>query len=231
MGAFMKRCTDCDLCGHKAHSVWDELICHVPYAGFSIAIGFVFLSIINFFGQTSLSAQATHEGYHVLFHSFHYLHVVVAVAGAIVTFSRFSEKIGWGIFIACLISPLFCVLSDVVLPSLAGRMLGISMPMHICFLSAHDALNWYAFLIVGLICGSALLYNKESLKTFSLTFHFFHILISSMASMFYMVAHGLDHWYDVMGGIFIFLFVAVVLPCTLSDVVVPFCCARWTRGR
>lgn len=227
----MKSCTDCDLCGHKPHSLWEELICHVPYAGFSIAIGFVFLSVINFFGQTSLSAQALHVGYHVLFHSFHYLHVVVAVAGAIVTFARFSRKIGLGVVIVSVIAPLFCTLSDVVLPALAGRLLGVSMPMHICFLNAHDALNWYAFMIVGIICGAALVNNRASAKTFSLTFHFFHILISSMASIFYMVGHGLENWYEVMGGLYLFLFIAVVLPCTLSDVVIPFFCARWTRGQ
>ncbi|MCL5436766.1 MAG: hypothetical protein M1549_02740 [Candidatus Dependentiae bacterium] len=227
----MKVCSHCDLCGDRPHSIWEELMCHVPYAAISIAIGFVFLSIINFFGQASLSLEAMHSGYHVLFHAFHYLHVVVAVAGAIITFSRFSDRVGIGILVACLVSPLFCIFSDVILPSFAGRLLGFAMPMHICLLNARDALNWYAFLLVGLGMGAALLRNNQSLKTFSLTFHFFHILISSMASMFYMVAHGLDCWYDIMGGIFLLLFVAVVVPCTLSDVVVPFCCARWARRR
>lgn len=225
------RCKDthCDLCGHETHSVWDELLCHIPYACISIAMGFVFLSVIHFFGQTALSDRLLHSGYHVLFHSFHYLHVVVAVAGAMIAFFRYSNRLVLGIFMSCIVSPLFCVLSDVVLPSFAARILGVSIPMHICFLSAHDAANWYAFMIVGAVCGAALLHNKESLKIFSLTFHFFHILISSMAAMFYIVSQGFDQWYDVMGGLFLFLFIAVIVPCTLSDVVVPFCCSRLSR--
>jgi hypothetical protein len=50
-----------------------------------------------------------------------------------------------------------------------------------------------------------------------------------MASLFYTVANGFDDWYRSMGILFIFLFIAVIIPCTLSDVVVPLYFARGGR--
>lgn len=220
---------NCDLCEHESHSLWQELVCHVPYAGFSLALGFAFLSIIYFIGLGFTNPDIATRGYHVLFHSFHYLHVIVAVAGSAITFFRFSRRIVLGVLVSLLSPTFFCIVSDIMLPTLAGRILGVDMHMHICFLHPYDALNLFAFMIVGLLCGVALLKHKESLRTFSLTSHFLHILVSSMASLFYTVANGFDDWYSSMGILFIFLFIAVIIPCTLSDVVVPLYFARGGR--
>ncbi len=219
----------CDLCGNGAHPIKDELICHIPYAGISLAISFVLLATFHFLGLGIYPEEAVREGYHILFHSFHYLHIVVAVAGAVIAFFRRSNRIILGSLISLIIPTLFCITSDILLPTLSGRILGVDMEMHVCFFEFYDAINLVAFMLVGYICGMALLYNKESLRTFSLTFHFFHILISSMASTFYMVANGFDGWYESMGILFVFLFIAVIVPCTMSDVVVPFYCARATK--
>jgi hypothetical protein len=222
---------DCDLCEHHSHSVWEEFVCHVPYAGFSLALGFAFLSIIYFIGLGFAHPDLATRGYHVMFHSFHYLHVIVAVAGCAITFFRFSRNVLLGVVVSLVAPTFFCILSDIMLPTLAGRILGVPMDMHICFFCPHDAMNLFAFMIVGLLCGVALLQHKESLKTFSLTSHFLHILVSSMASIFYIVANGFDTWYESMGILFVFLFIAVIIPCTLSDVVVPLYFARGSRRK
>lgn len=220
----------CDLCGDHTHSIWSEIICHVPYTGFSIAIGFILLSIIQFIGLGVSDQTILRQGYHVLFHTFHYVHIVVAVAGAAVMFFRHSRRWIQGILVALLAPTFFCVISDIILPALAGRVLGVTMDVHICFCHWEDALNLFAFMGVGLLSGIALLGNKESLKFFSVFSHFFHILVSSLAALFYMVAHGFDWWYQAMGILFVFLFIAVIVPCTLSDVVVPMYLAR-LKGR
>ncbi len=60
------------------------------------------------------------------------------------------------------------------------------------FLSGHDCMNVFPFMIVGLITGLALRKHHEvSLGFFSLASHFIHILISSLASLFYVVSWGL----------------------------------------
>jgi hypothetical protein len=37
----------------------------------------------------------------------------------------------------------------------------------------------------------------------------------------YTISHGMHNWHEYMGILFILLIIAVVIPCTLSDVVVP----------
>lgn len=218
---------ECDFCDHHhSSSLWEELLCHIPYAGFSLACAFALLSILNFIALSSVDPDNIYEGYHVLFHSFHYLHIIVAVTGAMVAFFRFSSNIFVGFLVAVVSPTIFCVLSDIMLPTLAGNLLGVPMHMHICFFNFQDALNLSAFMVLGVICGAALLQHQESLKTFALRSHFLHIFVSSLASLFYIVAHGFSEWHEAMGILFLFLFIAVVVPCTLSDVVVPLYCAR-----
>lgn len=214
---------------HKSHEslLHEELLCHFPYAAFSVAIGFVVLSIMHFVGFAITDAHIMRKGYHILFHSFHYLHLVFAVTGTLVTFSRFSSRLGLGILISLISPAFFCTLSDVALPTLVGNMLGVSMHMHICFFKFHDCINLIPFMIVGLLCGLALRRHHEaSLGFFSLGSHFVHILISSLAALFYMVSYGFTAWPHSMGLLFFLLVLAVVVPCTISDIVVPMYFAR-----
>lgn len=222
---------DCHLCGHHTHSLWEELVCHVPYAVFSIATGFIALSLIHFLAL-GVPEDSAACGYHMLFHTFHYLHIMVAVAGASAMFFRYSRRIAWGFLIAVISPTFFCILSDILLPTLAGRMLGVQIPLHVCFFNLHDGLNMVAFMVAGLVSGLALLFQESSvLRPFALTSHFIHILASAMASMFYMVSFGLENWYESMGFLFLFLFFAVLVPCTISDIVVPLYCARHSKQR
>ena len=65
---------------------------------------------------------------------------------------------------------------------------------------------------------------------YSISSHAVHILISSLASVFYLVSHGFTNWYAHIGNVFLFLIIAVVVPCTLSDVVTPMAFARRDKG-
>ncbi len=218
----------CDLCCHEQHSLWSELICHVPLAVVSLAFAFIFLSL-TFFVGLALPEDAVSFGYHVLFHSFHYLHIIVSVAGAALTYFRFATSWFAGIMVALIAPTFFCILSDILLPALSGRLLGVDMEVHVCFFQLYDAINLFVFMAMGLLAGLALSKTPNSITRIASYFHSAHTLISSMASVFYMVAHGFDSWFESMGILFLFMFVAVILPCTLSDIVVPFYCARGIR--
>ena len=83
------------------------------------------------------------------------------------------------------------------------------------------------FLFVGLINGFVMSKHHEAnQKMYSIFSHFVHIFVSSLAATFYLVAHGFTDWYKDMGFVFLFMIIAVVIPCTLSDVVVPMSLAR-----
>ncbi len=209
--------------GHDASFI-GELMHHLPYAIFSVALAMIILTLIDYssvshsVGHAARKASCT--GYHMLFHSFHFLHILFAATGTVITFSRFSNNLLKTVIVGTLSPAFFCMLSDVVLPYAAGRLLGVDMELHICF--HRELQNVLPFLGIGFINGLILSRHHSSMiSIFSLGSHVSHILISSLASLFYMVSHGFDNWYPQMGMVFLFLVIAIVIPCTLSDVLVP----------
>lgn len=212
---------DHDAHNHK-HTVWSELICHFPYAVFSVAFSLALVSFIP------MSGFGIYEQANDLFHSFHFMHVVFAATGSMLTFLRYSRRIFLGLIISTLSTSFFCILSDAVLPYIGGRMLGVDMSWHICF--ATELHNVLPFLFVGLLTGIVLNYHEEGHQNiYSIFSHFVHIFVSSIASTFYLISHGFTNWNESIGYVFLFLVFAVVVPCTCSDVIVPMYFARANR--
>lgn len=215
---------------HHEGNLMGELMHHLPYAVFSIALGLVILSFLDVFGIGHHSGGHDHchgamQGAHLLFHNFHFLHIIFAMTGSLVMFSRFSSNIIKGIIVSLVSSFVFCTLSDVILPYLSGVILGVHMHFHICFIS--EFYNVAPFYFIGLVNGLVMSRHNSSLKgLYSVGSHFGHILISSLASLFYLISEGFDNWHPQMGLLFIFLIIAVVIPCTLADVIVPIFFAR-----
>ncbi|MCK5632499.1 hypothetical protein KAH94_02030 [bacterium] len=211
---------------HKhGNSILDELICHFPYAIFSVALSLSVLSFTTYLTYHVWDPQLQSGGASILFHSFHFLHIVFATTGTLIAFFRYSQNTLRGILVGIVTTIIFCTTSDAVLPYLGGRMLGVDMHFHLCFLS--ELKNVLPFLGIGILNGVIMgKYHKISNGFYSVFSHFFHILISSFASTFYLVSHGMVHWYSSIGMVFLFLVVAVVIPCTLSDVVIPIAAAK-----
>jgi hypothetical protein len=211
--------------GHD-HTLLSELIHHLPYAIFSVAFGLAILSFLvymSFLGKSDPGMVC--RGSNALFHSFHFMHIVFAATGTMITFFRFSKNIVKGFLVGCFAASFFCTISDVVFPYLAGNLMGVHMHFHVCFFT--ELHNILPFLIVGLLNGFIMSRHHASRQgLFSIFSHFIHILVSSFASMFYLVSHGCTDWYLNIGVVFLFLVIAVVVPCTLSDVVVPMAFAR-----
>lgn len=196
-----------------------ELICHFPYAVLSVALSMIAAGILGYF-SFGASPAVVEQGSMVLFHSCHFLHIVFAATGAVLTFFRYSQNVIKGIIVGAVSAIVFCVLSDVILPYVVGYIMGIDMELHICFLS--ELSNVLPFLVVGVFNGWLLSRHKAGSQSFfSIWSHFAHIFVSSLASMLYTISHGMSNWHEYMGILFILLIIAVVIPCTLSDVVVP----------
>lgn len=208
------------------HTLTGELVCHLPYSIFSVAFGLAILSFLVYGALLVQAAQSTVcRSSMVLFHSFHFMHIVFAATGTMITFFRFSKNIPKGIIVSIFSASFFCTLSDAILPYLGGKLLGVNMHLHLCFVT--ELHNILPFLIVGLLNGFIMSRHHESRQgMFSVFSHFIHILISSFASIFYLVSQGCTDWYQNIGLVFLFLVIAVVVPCTLSDVVVPMAFAR-----
>jgi len=217
-----------------------ELIHHFPYGTLSVACAIMLLGLINVFfnGGVSECVEVAHHvhdhahvhshssGMDVLFHTFHFIHIIYAASGAMLMYYRYAEKnFVKGVIIGVLSSFCFCTLSDILLPYAAGMVLGVEMDLHICFYS--ELWNIIPFLFVGILNGIAMakVYENDKEST-SLKLHFFHTFISAMASIFYAVGHGLVDYHEHLGAFFFLMLIAVVLPCTLSDVAAPLFFAR-----
>lgn len=212
------------------HTITEEVICHFPYAVFSVAFGLAVLSFISFVSMCNLDSDATCKGAHLLFHSFHFMHIVFAATGTLITFFRFSKNIFKGMLVGALTSSVFCTLSDSILPYLGGEILGVHMHFHLCFISEIDKI--LPFLLIGLLNGYVMSKHHASRQAiYSIFSHFIHILVSSFAAMFYLVSHGFVNWAANIGFVFLFLILAVVIPCTFSDVVVPMFFARGDKKK
>lgn len=211
---------------NKLHFLHEEIMCHLPYAVFSVAFGLAILSFLAYSScVTAANNAAVCLGSHILFHSFHFMHIVFAATGTMITFLRFSNNVLKAFAIGAVSTMLFCTLSDAVLPYVGGLILGVDMHFHLCFLT--ELSNVVPFLVVGL-CNGYLMSRHDSSRqgVYSIFSHFIHILISSFASIFYLVSNGFTEWYLSIGPVFVFLVFAVVVPCTMSDVVVPMMFAK-----
>lgn len=207
------------------HTLGGELVCHLPYAIISVAFCLIILSFVSFSTLHYEDSTWMVKGSDMLFHSLHFMHIVFAATGSLLMFFRYSKNIIKGFIVASLSTATFCTLSDSILPYIGGRLLGVDMHWHLCFLS--ELPNVLPFLIVGLINGYILSRHKDAHQMhYSVSSHAAHIFVSSLASSFFLIAHGFVDWYQFIGAVFIFLIIAVVVPCTLSDVVVPMSFAR-----
>lgn len=199
------------------HTLWHEILCHLPYAIFSVALALIVLTLLS---TVSCSHMA-----HRLFHSFHYLHILFAATGTVLMFRKYSKNIIWGLVAGVIIPALFCTLSDTILPFLGGKALSLDMSFHWCFISHLDAV--LPFLLIGMINGWVMSAHEASRQLFySIGFHFSHIFISSMASILYLISFGFEEWWHHMGFVFGYIILVVLIPCTLADIVVPIVFAR-----
>lgn len=207
------------------HSVKEELLCHLPYAIFSVALSLVFLSFLTNLGGHEGAGHSHDSMAYRLFHNFHYLHLLFAGTGTILMFRKYSKSTSLGLFVGVTVPVFFCTLSDAILPYFGGEIFGLHMHMHWCFLHHWDAV--LPFLFAGILNGWVMSHHEKSRQLFySLGFHFFHIFISSMASILYLISFGFNNWWEHLSFVFTYIIIAVLIPCTLADIVVPIFFAR-----
>jgi len=166
--------------------------------------------------------------FHISYRLFYTLHPIHIVLSALVTASMYElhtcERIGsdclcgkcnfWRLLIIGYVGSVgIATLSDSVIPFLGETLL--QMPnrgMHIGFIEKWWLVNPLAFL------GVAIAYYRPATKLP----HAGHVLVSTWASLFHilMAAEGDGNWVLYL-VVFVFLFLAVWLPCCVSDIVFP----------
>lgn len=190
-----------------------EIIEHLPYTVFSVAIGFIILGLLNFIAQLTKSS-IVYPAYD-LYHIFHMLHLLFSASATTSMMCKYGENKIKAILIGLIGSVGICGLSDIFIPYISGLLLNIHMHCHICII--HHPLRILPFLTAGILLGLI----SHNTKDFIFS-HSCHVLISSTASILYLISFGLaSYWVHHIGIIFIYVIIAVVVPCCCSDIIFP----------
>jgi hypothetical protein len=187
--------------------ILEELKEHAPFTIFGALTGILLMFIFK-----RIPSRTAYN----IFYTLHPMHVLLS---AMVTASMFklNKKGGLRIWMLIVIGYVgsigIATLSDSVIPYLGETMLGMpDRHIHLGFIE-----KWYLVNPLALL-GIAIAYFKPSTK-FP---HAGHVLLSTWASLFHilMAKGGCLSWF-CYPVIFIFLFIAVWLPCCLSDIIFP----------
>ena len=156
-------------------------------------------------------------------HTFHILHPAHMLLSATVTAAMFRLHrggIGASIAVGLVGAAGICAISDIVFPHVGGTLLGATMTLHVCLLE-HP---WLVILpgLVGATIGTLT-------GRWTKCPHAAHVLISTLASLFYLMAFGELDWLLMFPLVFVVLFIAVWVPCCTSDIIFPLLFVR--KGR
>ena len=188
----------------------DELRAHIPFTALGAAIGIIAMVIIllsdSLAGFTRISEP--------LFEVLHPAHVVLSAIVTTALYKRYGNGKIWAIILVGYIGSIgIATLSDSLIPYLGETLLRLpNREVHVGFIE-----EWYIVNPAALL-GIAIGYFKPATKVS----HFGHVFISTWASLAHNVmAMGATISFLTLLGIFVFLFVAVWVPCCTSDIVFP----------
>ncbi|UCH21163.1 MAG: hypothetical protein JSU83_22070 [Deltaproteobacteria bacterium] len=204
---------------NKAKYIVVELGHHFPYSIMGAIIALILMGILTFFAvlmrTENLIPKATRE----LFHILHPVHILFSSVATTAMFWKHQKKLAKAVMIGFFGSILICGISDIILPFWGGIILGFNMTMHVCMIE--KPLLILTFAIVGILAGLLVTKSIEHSTEYS---HSTHVLISSLASISYLLAYGLQYWTYMVGGVFIITVLAVMVPCCASDIAFPLYC-------
>ena len=200
----------------KVSHIITELGAHLPYSIFGVVIGIIILGILTFFTVILRVEHLLQDATEELFHVFHPVHILLSAIVTTAMFWKHERHFMKTFLIGFFGSIIICGLSDILLPYIGGKILGRQMQLHLCILEHPNSI--LPFALIGVAVGFLVPGAIEKSTEFS---HSLHVLVSSMASILYLISFGMTEWIHVIGGVFLVTIVAVMLPCCVSDIVFP----------
>ena len=192
-----------------------ELLTHVPFTAIGAVAGIIVMVIIQYASTSTDVSEA-------LFFTFHPLHVVFS---ALVTTALYRKQPGsrrWLIVIVGYTGSIgIATLSDAIIPYIGGTTMSVSMSFHLPFIETEPmpfiGIPKWIVVNAAAVIGIAIGYFKPNTRLP----HMGHVLLSTWASLFGFTAFGVADWIPLLPFVFIYLFLAVWLPCCVSDIVYP----------
>ncbi len=189
-----------------------ELAYHAPFTALGTMLGLILVSLL-------IASSPPHEVYESSFHVLHPIHMFLSAVATTAVYYRHRPRVGEAVLVGMIGSVAICSVSDIALPYLGGVLLGIQgLELHVCLIK-HP---WIVLIPALLGCLVAVKASRQ-LENPSLLPHGGHVMISVLASISYLAAFSnpaaLISTYAPQA--FIIVFVAVLLPCCTSDIVLP----------
>lgn len=210
-----------------------ELKEHLPFTLLGVAASILILFLLDHFSLMDATGSEHHhahhhhdhdEGAHCLggasyygfFHVAHFGHIFLSSIVSAAIYLRRSGSYLKSTLVAIISSILFCSLSDILIPFLGGHLWGMQLEFHT------DLIEAPFWVILSALIGAILgIIAEKKFGRISYFTHGSHVFVSSLASLFYLVAFGLTNWTGEIIGVFIITTLAVVLPCCSSDIIFP----------
>ncbi|OGN97927.1 MAG: hypothetical protein A2Y89_06255 [Chloroflexi bacterium RBG_13_51_18] len=196
-----------------------ELWLHIPFTAAGAVVGIGAMALVTLLNTPTNVSES-------LFYTFHPLHIVFSALVTTAIYRKQENHKLWLVFIVGYVGSVgIATLSDAVIPYLEGKSLQIAMEFHLPFIST-EAMpfigipEWIMInsaAIIGIVIG----YFKPNTRLPHMT----HVLLSTWASLFGFTAFGTADWLPLLPILFVFLFLAVWIPCCVSDIVFPL---LWT---
>jgi hypothetical protein len=181
-----------------------ELKEHIPFTALGALTGIVIMVIVVLCNVPSNISQTA-------FYTLHPIHVLLSALVTTAMYMRYKKGKFWvAILIGWTGSIGIATISDAIIPYLGGTLLHVPMEFEVPFIE-----KWWINLLA--LAGIAIGYWRQTTKIP----HLGHVLLSTWASLFYFIAFGIADWIHLLPYVFLFLFLAVWLPCCLSDIVYP----------
>jgi len=189
-----------------------ELKSHAPFTLFGAFTGIVLMLLLVLLKVGTHALEPFFEGFHVI-------HVLLSALVTAAMYRRYRGNVLLCVLIGFVGSVGIATLSDVVFPHHGGALVlkaagsYATMHFHLPFIEQWWLINPAALL--GVAIGMA--------KPMTKIPHSGHVLLSTWASLFYVIAHaeGTVNWLPLLPLVFVVLFIAVWLPCCVSDIVFP----------
>lgn len=186
----------------KSSIISEELRHHLPLTlGVSLLAGILVAVFYNF-------GRVPGESF---FEVLHPAHVLVSAVATSAIYYRYNKKWVNAVLVGTAGAILIGTFSDVLLPWLAGNVFLLHTHLHLPIIEKPVLILSLA--LIGSIIGMY--------KDFFKVSHSLHIFLSVFASLFYLLAYSIDLVLVEIVLVSLIVFVAVYVPCCISDIVFP----------
>ncbi|MFC1991769.1 hypothetical protein ACFLVC_03490 [Chloroflexota bacterium] len=196
-------------------SIVSELRHHITFTAVGAVSGIIIMLII-------VLANVPSPVSHAIFYILHPLHVVFSALTTTAMYRKYAKgKIWAALLIGYSGSIGIASLSDAIIPYLGGALLGLEIEFHLPFTEAEiiPLLGITEWMVVNSAALAGIIIGY--LKPATSLPHSGHVFLSTWASLFYFTAFGVAHWLPLLPFVFLFLLLAVWLPCCVSDIIFP----------